>query len=453
MGGITENVRRRSVQHMIRGIRVELKKPLNCTWDELGDVLRKQRAMMHRLLNAAVIRCVIAHRQKEDGAIQTLAYQEVAEEIARIRDWARGHKDPKVCERFSEFDLPGGTKASISSVAYAAFQKWNKGAGAERLTTWKRGAPILLRAQEWGISKTEGGYELSLKLTAGRTGKMRVGVAGSNGKHWRWLGDLTSGSSERGDCKILYDEEKKKWYAILASKEADAAPMTADPARALVIHRGVHNWLYMTSTTGQSVAMRGNKFSAQKRALEARMRDFRNVSQAERGSGAKGHGRRRRYESYDALDNKLKAVIHTLCQQSAARVVELAKQWGCGLVIIEDYGGIGPDEDRALRRFVPRFPLYQLKQAIAWACKREGLQLSEHPAEYVSTTCPCCGDMDARYHNNRTGIFHCSACGFERPADWVASLNFLRRSGVVSSVWDQRLQASQELAQNMRSSK
>jgi predicted RNA-binding Zn-ribbon protein involved in translation (DUF1610 family) len=434
---------------MIRGIRVELKKPLSCSWDELGETLRKQRSMMHRLLNAAIIRCVVAHRQKEEGAIQTLAYQEIADELARIREWARDHKDPSVLERYSEFDLPGGTKAAISSAAYAAFQKWLKGRGDERLATWKRGAPILIRAQEWSIAKTTDGFELSLKLTPGRTGKTRVAVAGSSGKHWRWLASFGT-TAERGDCKIVYDEERKKWYAILAIKEPDPAPVTADPRRALIVHRGVHNWLYLMSTTGQSVAIRGNKFLAQKRALEARMRDFRNVSQAERGSGAKGHGRKRRYESYDALDNKLKAVIHTLCQQSAARIVQLAKQWGCALIIIEDYGGIGPDEERALRRFVPRFPLYQLKQAITWACKKEGLQLSEHPAEYISTTCPCCGNMDASQHNHRTGVFHCEACGFERPSDWVAGLNFLRRSGVDSSVWDQRLEASRKLAESMK---
>jgi len=460
---------------MIRAIRVELAKPLNCSWDELGTILRDQRTAMHRLLNAAILRCVLAHRTKESGAIQTLAYQEVELELERYREWARqelerlrkkrSKKKKDLGEeliseldreryvqsfvRKSSLELSGGSKAAISSAAYDQFNKWIKSKGELRLPSFKKGAPIFIRGQEFNLLEDEQGRAiLEVKLTAGRTGRHRIALRASKGRHWQQLRDLTQAKVKRGDLKIVYDEDRKKWYGIVSFHEDDPAPLTVDPKRALIVHRGVRNFLYVISTTGQAQPLlRGGKLVAQKRKLEARRRDLRMVSVAERGSGAKGHGRVRRFESYEALGDKLANIIKTTCQQAAARVAQLAKQGGYGMIVIEEYGGIAPDEDRALRRFVQRFPLYQLKQAIAWVCKKNGLSLVEVPAQYISTTCPACSSNHLSQHNHRTGVFHCMQCDFDRPADFVAALNMLRDAPVDASWWDNRLKQTKQLAE------
>jgi IS605 OrfB family transposase len=168
------------------------------------------------------------------------------------------------------------------------------------------------------------------------------------------------------------------------------------------------------------------------------------------GAGSKGHGKQRRYEHYDALGEKRANVVKTFCQQIAARVCREAETIGAGVIVLENYGGIEPANERHLRRVLARFPLYQLKQAIANAAEVRGLAVVEQPAEYISTTCPACSNADVRQHNHATGTFHCRACAFERPADFVAALNMLRRSGYDAKVWDERLEAVAKLARSLK---
>lgn len=218
-----------------------------------------------------------------------------------------------------------------------------------------------------------------------------------------------------------------------------------DPARALVVHRGIHNALYVLSTTGQTRHESGSKLSAQLRNLAARMNDARRIGAGTLGDGARGHGKSRRYEHYNALDNKRSKVVRTWCQQMAAWLIKCALDMGCGSIYIETYGGIEPNADRNLRRILDRFPLHQLKESIVNAAQIAGLYVEEYAPEYISTTCPACGCQDDRQHNRHTGTFHCLQCELERPADFVATLNALRRSGANSGVWDERMQKVQRL--------
>ena len=180
------------------------------------------------------------------------------------------------------------------------------------------------------------------------------------------------------------------------------------------------------------------------------MRNTRRVSPDVLGAGAKGHGKKRRYAHYDALLGKRKRVVRTWCQQMAALVMRRAREHGCGLIVIEDYGGIEPHEEGAMRRLLTRFPLFQLKEAIVQAAELAGMSVRESPAEYISSTCPVCGCQDDRQHNKKTGIFHCASCSFVRPVDFVAVLHMGRRAGVDMASWEDRLQRESKLVEKLR---
>jgi transposase len=176
------------------------------------------------------------------------------------------------------------------------------------------------------------------------------------------------------------------------------------------------------------------------------MREIKRSSQFERGSGSKGHGRSRRYETYSALEDKIARVTHTFCQQAAAFAAETAKRLGCGTIFIEDYGGIGPDEDVQVRRVLDHGPLYALKQAVEHRAERDGIALKEVESAYISSKCPRCETLDAGAHNHRTGIFHCKVCEFSRPADWVAAYWMLSNGGGDMGPLHERLRREREFA-------
>jgi transposase len=136
-------------------------------------------------------------------------------------------------------------------------------------------------------------------------------------------------------------------------------------------------------------------------------------------------------------------------QVAAAKVAQTAVRMGLGMVVIEDYGGIGPAEDVHVRRVLERFPLRDLKMAIVNACETAGLTVQECASAFISSTCPACENADTRQHNVRTDIFHCRECTFERPADWVATYWMMRHAKVDTTLIDGHFRKQIELEKRL----
>lgn len=444
------------VPKITRCLRVEIVKPLNVTWDEAGTLLRGQRAVMHRLMNAAVLGYLDDRKLDKEGKAEVSVYLRVGQTLDEFREWARKHKDSGV-KRFADIDVGTGIQSAIAQMGADAYQKWRKGKGNERIPSFGKGQPIPVRAQESRLRKEPKGFVLECKLLSGTGAWHQFALAASTGRHYEALRNLAEQKHgyAMAAIKLDYCERKKKWYALLSySYPRPPSAAECDPDRVMTLHRGVHNFLVAMSSAGHyNVVARGGKLMALKRKLAARRRSMAAIPSGELGTGAKGHGTERRYESREALGDKEARCVKTFCQQTGAKVRLLAKQWGCGRIVIGDYGGIDADEERALRRFVPRFPLYQLKSAIGNALDPLSLNLEEVSEAHVSQTCPRCSNRESGQHNRRTGIFHCTICAFERPADWVSALLMLRTAEPLHNEHDKRLEAQYEVEKKLRDSK
>lgn len=425
-----------------RALRVEIARPLNMSWDELGTILRVQRRIIPQLLRAGMdarIACgVVGTPAVKDvvspaargASAATVAYQAMKAELERIRASKKWKPETRPA-----LDLCGGMLSALSQIVKTKYPL---------RSSFKGDQPIPVRKQETAVTEDEKSRPvLTVKLLS--TGRAKLALRPSKGSHWSRLKKIASGEYAHGDCRIVRDDARKKWYALIAYEQPERPAVTIDPARALIVHRGVRNALTLVSTTGSLSYVSGHKLNGQLRAIEARMRGARAISAAERGHGSRGRGKKRRYENYEVLAGKRKRLVHTWCQQMAAHVCKLAARHGCGLIVIEDYGGIDPHDDVNVRRALVRFPLYQLKTAIAQRVQLDGLTLVEVCSEYISTSCPGCNNADGRQHNIRTGTFHCIACKLERPADFVAALNMMSRAGVDTSVWDKRMKDAARL--------
>jgi transposase len=435
---------------LARTLTCEIAKPLNRTWDELGSTLRGLAAVAHRCIQASTLEYAHALQsgRKPNG------YEAGKMEVDSFLEWVTTHKDAKVKERFAaliEGGVPGGTVSAWDQIAKQSVQRWLKERRSTRLPSMGKGAPVALRRAELDITLEDNRPVLSMTLDPGRKqGKIKVALMTTKGPHWSLLRQVAAGELEMGGAKIL-TKDGKKWMVLLSVFAPKTPAKDVDQQKALVVHRGMHNFITCMSTEGHfRKLIRGNKLRAQKQSLAARRRDMGMVSPYERGDGAKGHGRDRRFDAVSRIEDLEARVVKTACQQAASAVVELAKLQGCGSIVIEQYGGIGPDEDRNVRRFLPRFPYYQLKAAIDWACKKSELALVEIEQEYISCTCPRCNVTDTAAHNTRTGIFHCRACSFHREADFVAALHMLRRSGFNPDTWNKRLKQEEDLAAALR---
>lgn len=444
-----------------RALRVEIVKPFTRAWDEVGPALRTIRGIVHRLYTAAALAAIETDKQNRKGNSkvalhpQTAAYRAVEEELEDIREWAskkRKGEDREYLKALAELRIPGGMKAAISAAAFTGFQKWRKNKGRERVPTWKHGAPIPVRAQESGLRMEGGAAILTVKLEP--KGRHDFVVRAGKGSHWGRLRALATGteSLKLGETKIVYNVRQKKWFAFIAySEPAPSMPQGLRTDHVMVLHRGQRNLLVAATNEGKyKVLASGNKLREFKRGIQARRRSFQNVAQGERGRGSRGHGRRRRYDMAEHLSEKEASYVKTLCQQLGARVVQLAKAWGCGRILIEDYGGIEPSEERGKRMYLERFPNAELKAAVGWSLRKAGIELGVYEHAYMSQTCPRCDNVDDAQHNMRTGVFHCRHCQFERNVDVIGAIHAVRRAcDGDGGVWDTRLEVEQKLAASL----
>lgn len=448
----------------VRAIRCEIVKPISESWDEIGPLLRTIRGVSHRLHTAAALEAIAADRErrhgKKTGNPETVAYQAVERELTEIREWAAKKLSASTeanasLERLSTLKLPGSMKACISQIAYAGFRKWVKDKSNARVPTWKHGAPIPCRADNVSFDLDQSGrVAMTVKLRS--AGSVTFSVIAGRGSHWARLRSLAHPTDgvRHGDVKLTYSVREKKWFALVAYSEPVPPAPDLDPKVVMIVHRGQRNLIVAATNRGHySVLATGNKLRAFKRGLAARRHDMQKVTRAERGDGAHGHGRKRRYSLPERLSEREHNFVKTLCQQMGARVVQLAKHWGAGTILIEDYGGIEPDKERGKRQFLERFPNHELRTCIEWSLRKIGMKLGTYEHRLMSQTCPRCGNVDATQHNTRTGVFHCKSCSYDRPIDVGSAIFALRQAcGGYAGTWEERLSSELALAQSIKGS-
>jgi hypothetical protein len=445
---------------MIRTIKLELTKPLSESWDDFGPTMRLLLKATPKVLRAAYDARVagdivgakalkIAVCPEVKGAsFDGIAYQAAKREVENLRAWGKKKKND-----FARLEMPGGMVSQISRTACQALSAEKKarreGRASSKGRTGFTSELIFARAAETRVSRADDGtYSLTVTLRPkGSASRVTLAVSPRiRGGRRDTLRKIAAGEYEHGDCKLKWDARRKKLYAFLAYEMPDAAPLTVDPKRALVLHRGIRCALYLLSTDGKTKPLNSNLISVRKRQL-ARHRDPGNE-----GRGARGHGTKRRNRSRERTRGVIDRTTRTIFQQLAAYVVWYALANGYGLILIEDYGGIEPDDERAIRRVMAAFnwSLYGLKQAILEAAEKAGITVKEVPSAYISSTCPACENADTAQHNTRTDVFHCKRCSFERPADWVAAYWMMRHGDVDTSAIDEMLARQRKLTESLR---
>lgn len=468
---------------LVKTVKVSIIKPLDASWEDIGRRLFDMRGCMHRLIAGGIQKCTALGREEQSSAqLAQAARDGVKEALAYERAWwtkclgkkfEGGNYDPKKAERLSEFALPSVVEDAVASYVakkYADDRKhfWR---GDKRPPHAKAGAPIRFRDGDnaWTLERDGKGYVLSLKLFPGREPKTRFAVrvegASAHADMRRMIGqDGEAPEGKRCDARVVRNERTNQWEARLAFQFQ--RPPAAEGTEVIAVHRGMHNFLTIVKTTGEIWMLSGDSYLVQKRAFSARRASIsKHIRKGELGHGARGHGIRRKFKALETIKDAEARMIRSACQKAAGYtehpgdgrgerngvgVVHCARRGSpANLVLIEDYSTLPKDD----ARYMPSWPWAQLKEAIAWACKKAGLELRAVPAAFLSQRCPACGWTDAsnvRKVTSKFGgtmeMFECTAgeCGFLRQVDVVAAYNMLAAGGIGDEAmhkFEERLQA------------
>lgn len=441
-------------------IRCEIVKPLSHDWPQLQACLRRLRHGTQRALNAASTDLVIQTRTKlPERPAQSYAYESV-----------------KVSAEQTDTPMPGAMASVVARFAFQANQRYWKDIKrriSRTLPSFGRNAPIFVRADNWRMvvdsvfdpikGKARLVYAIEMKLEPGRdpSSWYRVGVAFDGGSAFATARKLvTPGSGYKlGDLKLKWNEKKRKWLALIAFSWPK--PTVTHSGDLMAVHRGIRNMLYacFADDKGRTI-MDGGDVLAHKKQMLARARSL-GRHRPELGDGAHGHGVRRRDATLIRLRDAEERFAKTKMQQAAARMVKEALATGSTMIVIEDYGTIDDgagdkyaekngervavEERTDIPWIVKRWPWAAQREAVEWAARKglcevcgkpecaceerkvKAFDVLAIPPEFNAQTCPDCGCVEAKNDTGR-GVFRCQKCDYERPVDYVTSLNMRRRA-------------------------
>jgi len=437
-------------------LRLEIVKPLELSWDELGRMFRALRAPLHRVLNGAVTELEVGERSSKyaegntggpDGlplSPRTDSYRLtrdlwIAEREAARDRMSRG-KGYTGDDAIVEIEPSSVTVLGLSGIAFARWQKWRKESwrGTQSIPSFKSGGPIYVASGRDNITITpsDGLSVLDVKLTKGPRVQMVVRPYGGAG--FADLRHILDGEAKLGDLRIVEDDRggKRKWQALVSytyERESVAS------GRTMALHRGVK--CFLTAAVAKSedgreawtrILETGDDIIRHKEAYRARRRSLGQQGR-QLGAGAKGHGVDRRHERITRLEDAEARWVRSKCQEVAAHAMRDATQRGVSKILIEDWTNpvaskpVGENEHMDF--YVRSFPLAQLRECIEWAAKRRGIEVVVVKTDYNSRTCPACGHVHETPPVKHDRLFLCSSCKLERPVDVVASWNMLRRAG------------------------
>lgn len=413
-------------------LRARLVRPLGpgdcATWDTLGQRLRVLRDHAWRALNAALQATYDRGRVPEGPPGDTLAWRAAKAVMGQCH-------------------APMGMAAAFSRAASKLYATHRAAVrrGERTLPTYRHGAPIMIRADGWSLEEVDGDVVLSVKLHGGRTPWTRIVIAPpAKGRKrrrlteaaWWYAGVRRILAGGGRDAKIAKDRRSGAWEVLLSHETMIGEVV---PGAVLGVHMGMTVPVEVATPDGTRMTKIGTArecwaFRAQMRERKRRLGQ---AARGARGSAGVGGGRgwKRRHRAIDRLDGAEARWVGTKCRQWAAQVCKLGRRWKCGTLAVGVYapGSGGPvreaqetdRDERGVENIVLFWQPARLREALAQAAARNGLEVVEVPEAHRSRTCSRCGHEDVESRVSRA-MFRCTACGATMDAEENAAINVAR---------------------------
>ncbi|UFP97061.1 transposase [Gloeobacter morelensis MG652769] len=264
--------------------------------------------------------------------------------------------------------------------------------------------PLETNNQNWTLHKVGDTYSVSFALLRGRVKRIPLEVHQS--KYGSLLEGLLSGAVRRGTLK-LWQSRRGIWYVVIGiSMEV---PEVQPIQNWIGVDRG-QNHLAVASLPGGM----------------ARFWTFGWVKQVRRHYANKRSklAKAGKHNTIRRLGNKEQRIIRHINHIISRQIVQMARDFGCGLRL-EDLSGIqGRIGQRSRGRSDPGknrtfWPYLQLEYCLLYKARLAGVPVEKVPAYFTSATCCKCGALGERCRHR----FVCQRCGLQGQSDWVASQN------------------------------
>ena len=315
-------------------------------------------------------------------------------------------------------NVPSSIRAALNTQIYSTFQseQWEVLKGMRSLRSYRKGMPIpFMLSKNFGFEKLDKYFNFKWldKLVFG----VNLGRDRSNNRDV--IEKIMDGTYKLCDSSIQLKGNK---IFLLAAVRMPRQQIALDPNITLGIDLGISVPVYYSVNNGLQRGKIGSKeeFNTKRQRIQIQRKNLQRDLQWNKG----GKGRKKKLSKLDKLETRERNFVRTTNHTYSHRVIETAKKYNAGTIILEDLKGFSK-EDRS-SWVLRNWSYFELQTMIKYKANKVGIQVEMLAPHDTSKTCSCCGHT-SRENRQTQANFQCTECDFTANADYNAALNISRR--------------------------
>lgn len=428
-------------------MRYQVLKPLDESWDTMGNILRDLQYATWKVLN----KTIQLHWEYDNLSAEYKAKTGVYPTKDEMKEWSgyRGVEGYAYNALKEEYPIFNG--GNLTQTIQQGTKRWKEDRldvfnGHRSVPSFRRSAPITVNPNNIKIHQDEQGYVATLSLVSmeklkdlGRKpGGFPLAIIARDNSQRVILNRIISGQYKIGGSKIVHDKKKRKWFFLLTYSFPKQEGHDLNIDNIMGVDLGVATPLYMAFNNSLArYHVNGGEIEQFRRGIEARRRSM--LKQGKWcGDGRRGHGKDTRLKPIELLSDRVKNFRDTTNHKYSRYVVDMAIKHNCATIQMEDLSGITEDANR----FLKNWTYFDLQTKIEYKAKEAGITVIKINPEYTSQRCSKCGYI-SRENRKTQAEFRCTECGFEENADYNAAKN-------ISTLGIERLIQEQLVKQNKK---
>jgi len=405
----------------VKSIKLKINKPLNCTWDELGFILRELRYTSSKMLNYTIQKCYewhniqLDHNNENDIKIKDKDYYGCS---------ISTHAYRKIRENYNIC-----YSGNVSQTVQNAIKRWkNDKLEIMRLQksipSYKLNAPIFIANQSYKLEKLENNeYSILVGLLSKEYTKnndinntqYKILLQARDNSTKTILDRIINKDYKYGSGQITYNKRKKNWFIIISYE--NETKTTIESNTVMGIDLGIKYPLYIAlNNSKHRYKIEGGEIEQFRKQIEKRKLQL--LHQGKYcANGRKGHGITKRISPLEFANERVSNFRNTTNHKYSHFVIEIAKKHNVALIQMENLTGISEDN-----KFLKNWSYFDLQNKIKYKANLEGIKVEFIDPYKTSQRCSKCGHID-RENRLVQSEFICVECGEELNADYNAARN------------------------------
>jgi putative transposase len=387
-------------QIITKATRFQIIKPLDATWDELGQVLRDLSYHTTRMCNRAVQLYYENHNTR-------LQYKAEHGKYPADKDLYGQSFRNHVYHALRSI-YPDMASSNVSQTNQLALNRWKNDMKEimrlqKSIPSFRLGTPVQVANQNYTLLVEEqagGGADFIADITllsrdAGKQMRYRILLDGGDRSKKTIFRRVIDGEYKQGAMQIVYNKRKKKWFCVVSfTFTLEKALRELDANRSMGVLFGAGEYaIYAAYSFGRKrYTIPAGEIMAVEKKIHA-ITERRKAIQ--RNAGYRGHGRNRKLLSTNNLAGQATNIRDTINHKYSRQIIDIAAANRCGVIRIRKPGtSAGP------------WPWANLVEKIKYKAEEKGIVVEVVDVDGVKC-CKCNADIENTEDNPLT----CPGCG------------------------------------------